>query len=154
MPMLAESANLLVIEKALKLEDDAPEEVHMVRMLGAPLIKVPMLWMKVSLYALLYPLLDFQGHLAMLVPIVLGFYGFQPVVGGMISVLRKTWSREPIPVCCPCFPCCSVCFFFLTFVIITHFAGIFLCEQSHDFSIFHGCTSFELSNAPSNATLF
>lgn len=159
---LAEGSNLLFLEHAVNKDGG----VHVVRTLVAPVVKMPMIWMKITLLGLLYGLgLDFMGMLSLLVAILLAFYGLMPVLPSWVKMMHSIFSprslaRISIPESCRqkdysmlAINCCMgsvlVTFGVLFLIVIMHFVGIFICE-SHDLSVLHGCTAkLNASDAPS-----
>jgi len=157
--ILSESANLLFLEKATQ----KPGTLHMVRTMAAPLVKVPMIWMKVSLLALLYNSLDYAGKKSLLIAICLGFYSLVPILPGWADAIW-TLINPKTSFCCEkfdnwmLFALLSTAFFLLLAfgvlmsIVVVHFVGVFACP-SHDLSVLHGCTDvLNFSGNASNAS--
>lgn len=150
MSMTAEAANLLFLEKATNVDG-----LHTVRTLVAPVVKVPMIWMKISLLALMYNNLDSSGVQSLLVAIFLAFYGLVPLLPGLgfmmwvvVSDIMPRACREcrgGVPdsrreICLYSMILMSlISFCVLLVIVLSHLAGVFFCS-SHDLSILHGCT--------------
>lgn len=145
----AESANLLFLAKALMAKDCRAKYGGLVRLFVAPVVKVPMLWMKTSLFALSYDKMDDSSRKSMLLAILLAWYGFLPVVQGHCAYFALSkgapFSSQVINR--------TPAFLLLAGLLICalHLGGIYHCE-SRDFSVMHGCTNVSNIMSVSNIT--
>lgn len=129
-----EASNLLLMYKlfANRYAFGGVGEIPVIRLAIFPLIKMPMVWGKISLLSLTYDSLSFSGKASMVIAIFLGWYSFLPIFEAMRMMMKLDRALGSIPLVIVS----------LGFVImISHFVGIFLCSESHDFSLMHlGCT--------------
>lgn len=146
----AEASNLLFLEKAMNPD----QNVHVVRTLAAPLVKVPMIWMKVSLLSLLYDGLISSSNLAglrsLILAILLALYGLIPILPGWWEMtsdfLREMRQAMRNRGACKVVFFCVILTQLLAFgllmgIVLAHFVGVFACA-SHDLSLANlGCTS-------------
>jgi hypothetical protein len=126
----ADAANLLLIEKVLLRGGELGESRHRHMFLT---LKIVMLWMKVSMLAMLYDRLSNSEFLSMILAILLCFKALVPLTARALAVFR---ARDPccMAVCCP--------IQLLIFIVALHFVGVYWCS-SHDWALLHGgCTTF------------
>lgn len=99
-----------------------------------------MLWMKVSLLAILYSRQSVAKRFSMVWAIGMGFLAMQPQVDFTLSMSRASDKGEVMLVWIFCG--CGLCQLLMIFLCLLHFLGVFTCP-SHDWSITHGgCTQF------------
>lgn len=126
----ADSANLLLIEKLLLRGGEAGERRYRYMFLA---IKVVMLWLKVSMLAMLYNRLSNSELVSLTVGVLLTFQTIVPLVQRAFVAVRVR-DRCCMAACLP--------LQLVILLIALHFFGVFWCP-SHDWSLVHGgCTRF------------
>lgn len=132
-PSLCEASNLLFLYKMFTPPQDGGE-VPLVRFFIVPVIKVPMVWGKISLLSLTYDNLSSSGRVSMIIAILLGWYSFMPVIASM----SESVYRRPCGLAVGIVPVGILVLGFI--IMISHFVGIFVCPGTHDFSLMNlGC---------------
>lgn len=148
----AEASNLFFLVGAVRGEGELDGII--VRVLMAPVVKIPLLWAQTSLLSLTYDELLLTKKASNLFAIALAWYGFVDLMPSWWKMVKRVFmfsnNKESLPrACATCdisgmigaliFGLVLLLFFCLLFVSFVHLVGIFACE-SHDLSIFQGCT--------------